>query len=154
MNWCTSQNGKFELCVKEVPKSDAGGPGRPPPPSVIVLQGDPPPEEDPGMAGWAIALIIIFVLLLLVCIGYFIFLYCFQDDRRHNSRDIQNNVYLDDKSRASGYTSCGGSWSYDDEHYDEKSRHRGGSGRSVSSRSHTSRVTQSRQLELVAPENK
>mmetsp|Transcript_3683 Transcript_3683/g.6665 ORF Transcript_3683/g.6665 Transcript_3683/m.6665 type:complete len:640 (-) Transcript_3683:38-1957(-) len=102
LNFCTSQSGKYELCVKEIFNPTA-------PSSPVVSQNDSGGGSgeggDDGLPGWGIALIIIAVLLLLACLGYIIFLICFTDDY-NDTKEINNNIYLEDeKSRASGYTS-------------------------------------------------
>eukprot|EP00571_Detonula_confervacea_P012358 CAMPEP_0172303322 /NCGR_PEP_ID=MMETSP1058-20130122/4864_1 /TAXON_ID=83371 /ORGANISM="Detonula confervacea, Strain CCMP 353" /LENGTH=477 /DNA_ID=CAMNT_0013014077 /DNA_START=29 /DNA_END=1458 /DNA_ORIENTATION=+ len=107
LNWCTSQNGKYEDCVNDNPSPPT--PVRAPTPAFV--QSGPDSGGDPGgdpLAGWAIALIIIFVILLLCCIGYLVFVSCFKN--YDDNKEVHNNIYMDDgydgydgRSRASGY---------------------------------------------------
>ena len=101
------QNGKYDACANDDPT---------PPPSSSQVVTPPPmalvPESDPdegGLAGWAISLIIIFVLLFVCCIGYAIAVFCFgvancfdECFRDHDdTKKIHNNIYFDDRSRES-----------------------------------------------------
>ncbi|KAL3817488.1 hypothetical protein ACHAXA_007078 [Cyclostephanos tholiformis] len=98
INICALQNGKYEACAKEEPTST--------PTTSLVI---PPPSAnvDEGLAGWAISLIVIFVLSFVCCVGYAIAVVCFGvancfDDcfRDHDdTKKIQNNIYFDDRSR-------------------------------------------------------
>ena len=109
LNFCTSQSGEFELCVKEIFNPTPPTPARAP--SSVIVQNDSDGgigvDGGDGLPGWGIALIVIAVLLLLACLGYCIFLNCFTDDYNYNdTKETNNNIYLEDeKSRASGYTS-------------------------------------------------
>ena len=148
MNWCTSQNGKFELCAQDITPPPPPTPIRAPRP-VATVQADPEPEN--GLAGWAIALIVIVILLLLCCFGYFIFLSCARD--YDESKEIQNNIYMD-RDETSLH------------HHDDRqmvmygNRSRGGSsnyGRSRSSKSRKSRgmpqiEEQERNVQIVLSE--
>ena len=99
INICGTQNGKYDLCVEVV---TAPAPVPPPPVALVV-------EDEGGLAGWAIALIVIFVLLFVCCTGYAIAVNCFGvancfDDcfRDHDdTKEIHNNIYFDDRSRES-----------------------------------------------------
>lgn len=52
-----------------------------------------------GLAGWAVALIVIFVLLFVACIAYAIFYNCSREDM-YQDKEIENNVFINDNSRA------------------------------------------------------
>jgi len=174
MNWCTSQNGKFELCAKEVPKPSPPAPAPAPtpienrPPSMtsptvfINSRGDPPPTDDGGLEGWVIALIIIIVLLLLCCLGYFIFISC-RGDGDYNEKGMENNIYMDNNSRGGGsyYGKSRGDSRYEKSRggsiYDESrggSRYgesRGGSRYSESRGGRESRSRRSQALAIAQP---
>jgi hypothetical protein len=96
------QNGKYDLCVEDITTPAPV----PPPPMALVVESDP---DEGGLAGWAISLIIIFVLLFVCCIGYAIAVICFgvancfdECFRDHDdTKEIHNNIYFDDRSRES-----------------------------------------------------
>jgi len=96
------QNGKYDLCVEDITTPAPV----PPPPMALVVESDP---DEGGLAGWAISLIIIFVLLFVCCIGYAIAVFCFgvancfdECFRDHDdTKEIHNNIYFDDRSRES-----------------------------------------------------
>mmetsp|Transcript_3682 Transcript_3682/g.6662 ORF Transcript_3682/g.6662 Transcript_3682/m.6662 type:complete len:659 (-) Transcript_3682:38-2014(-) len=111
LNFCTSQSGKFELCAQEIFDNPPPPPPRPAPvPTPVYTVRQEPGDGsggdgDDGFPGWAIALIVIFALLILCCIAYIIFVSCCKNNR-DDTKEINNNIYLEDeKSRASGYTS-------------------------------------------------
>ena len=117
------QNGKYDLCIEDITTPAPV----PPPPVALVTESDP---DEGGLAGWAISLIIIFVLLFVCCIGYAIAVICFGvancfdkcfrdhddtkeihnnnmyfDDRSRDSRRSRKMLAIEDGSRASEYTS-------------------------------------------------
>ena len=101
MNWCTTQNGKYQLCVQEI-WDDNNPPG-----SSLSTQGDDSSSGE--LEGWAIGLIVIFVLIIVGCAGYWIGVIffgvtnCFKyHDEPYHNKDV---YYDDSRSRASGYTS-------------------------------------------------
>mmetsp|Transcript_5616 Transcript_5616/g.12239 ORF Transcript_5616/g.12239 Transcript_5616/m.12239 type:complete len:700 (+) Transcript_5616:209-2308(+) len=106
LNMCTSHNGKFELCAKEIERpspptptsqSQPSQPFPPPAPSVIIQStpsGGSSGGDGGGLPGWAIALIVIIVLIILCCIGYFIWASCFRD-QDHETKQLHNNIYMD-----------------------------------------------------------
>lgn len=97
------QTGAYTLCVKEI-QTPAPTP-QPTPPVVNSVV----PEDDEGLAGWAISLIVIFVLSFVFCVGYAVaviffgaancFDNCFND--RDDTKEIHNNIYWDERSRGS-----------------------------------------------------
>eukprot|EP00571_Detonula_confervacea_P016302 CAMPEP_0172300564 /NCGR_PEP_ID=MMETSP1058-20130122/2629_1 /TAXON_ID=83371 /ORGANISM="Detonula confervacea, Strain CCMP 353" /LENGTH=628 /DNA_ID=CAMNT_0013010383 /DNA_START=61 /DNA_END=1947 /DNA_ORIENTATION=+ len=93
INFCTTRNGKYDLCMidKTTPP-----PVRAPTPALVQSY-----SGDEGLAGWVIALIVIFVLLLLCCIGYIVFVSCFKS--YDDTKEVHNNIYMDDRDRDSGY---------------------------------------------------
>ena len=102
MNWCTTQNGKYQLCVQEIWDNNPPGSG-----SSLSTQGDDSSSGE--LEGWAIGLIVIFVLIIVGCAGYWIGVIffgvtnCF---KYHGEPYHNKDVYYDDsRSRASGYTS-------------------------------------------------
>ena len=122
------QNGKYDACANDDPTPPPSSSQVVPPPLMALV-----PESDPdegGLAGWAISLIVIFVLLFVCCIGYAIAVFCFGvancfdecfrdlddtkeihnnnmyfDDRSRDSRRSRKMLAIEDGSRASGYTS-------------------------------------------------
>ena len=108
MNWCTSQNGKFDNCVKKINGSSStsgqsdgsdsgGGDGS------ESGNGGGSGDEDEGLAGWAVALIVILVFLFLCVAGYCCWLQNRDDDP---TKDIQTNIYMNSgRSQASGHNS-------------------------------------------------
>lgn len=109
MNWCTTQNGKFELCVKELfPKSDSPPPVQTPTSSYsggISSSGGTPAYgigtrgsgDSGGLPGWAIALIVILCLLFLACLLFAIFS-CFCRREKREKDEIHNNIYMNDRA--------------------------------------------------------
>ncbi|ACI64306.1 predicted protein [Thalassiosira pseudonana CCMP1335] len=89
-NFCTLDAGQFTMC------SSAPVPVRQPSP--VILSNEP---EGGGLPGWAIALIVIVVLLLVVCIGYCI--YASTRDE-YGDKYTTNNMYMDEKSYRSRRT--------------------------------------------------
>ena len=122
------QNGKYDACANDDPAPPpSSSQVVPPPPTTLVPESDP---DEGGLAGWAISLIVIFVLLFVCCIGYAIAVFCFGvancfdecfrdlddtkeihnnnmyfDDRSRDSRRSRKMLAIEDGSRASGYTS-------------------------------------------------
>ncbi len=101
------QNGKYDACANDDPTPPpSSSQVVPPPPMALVPESDP---DEGELAGWAISLIVIFVLLFVCCIGYAIAVFCFGvancfdecfrdlDD----TKEIHNNMYFDDRSRDS-----------------------------------------------------
>ena len=98
INFCTLSDGIYSLCVIDE-EGDVGisvpdvGTSVP-----ITLQ-----SKENGLAGWAIALIVILVLSLVCCGGYAIAVMCFgvancfQDHDNNKGKDIQNNIYMDER---------------------------------------------------------
>ena len=101
------QNGKYDACANDDPTPPpSSSQVVPPPPMALVPESDP---DEGELAGWAISLIVIFVLLFVCCVGYAIAVFCFGvancfdecfrdlDD----TKEIHNNMYFDDRSRDS-----------------------------------------------------
>jgi hypothetical protein len=124
MNWCTSENGKFTVCVTEI--FDPPPPtGRMPTPTVVVHSV----PGGGGLPGWAVALLVSSGLLFLCCVGYFIFVSCFGHSE---GKEVENNIFLGDKSGDSGYwdgKSRSGSRSKGKSSRSRRSRSRGGKSR-------------------------
>jgi len=104
LNFCTSQSGKFELCAQEIFDNPPPPPPRPAPvPTPVYTVRQEPGDGsggdgDDGFPGWAIALIVIFALLILCCIAYIIFVSCCKNNR-DDTKEINNNIYMDDRNR-------------------------------------------------------
>lgn len=95
INFCTERNGLYDLCVIDDTVAPRPSPKRSDP-------FEPYEEEEDGrLAGWAVALIVIFVLSLACCAGYAVAVLCFGVancfNRRDNSKgkEFQNNIYMD-----------------------------------------------------------
>ena len=136
LNFCTTQGGQYSNCVYN-DSSPASSPSTitvPSAPTTIYGQpvvGPSPAvnsysdgNDDPGggLAGWAIAIIILVVLAVLCFVGYAIFVVFFsdRDQEGDGSTKIQNNLMLfGNKSRGGPRNE-----SYYDESHDVKSRGR------------------------------
>ena len=119
LNWCTTKNGKYDLCVVS-PKNEGGSS----PTSSSTLGRDTPfgtgydiyDTNVSSMAPWAIAFIVIIILTILCCTGYWIgvvyfgitncFKYVdddaltvYQDEQRSGSRTMYSEEQLGYKSR-------------------------------------------------------
>ena len=98
MNWCTSQNGQFNICVNEIdeptpPPTPVPSPKRAP--TSAIKNNESEPEND-GLAGWAVALIVIFVLLLLACIARALYVFYINGDYYDDeTTKVRNNIYID-----------------------------------------------------------
>lgn len=87
-------------------------------------------SSDMGLAGWAIFLIILFVLILICCIGYAIFFSCCRDGGRYYRGEgrsskkevVHNNIYFDEKS-------CGNNDDDASSYFEDRSRATGYSSR-------------------------
>jgi hypothetical protein len=109
------ENGDYGACAKEYPTRPPSTSVVVPPPSVSISSGiqdsdlnsKTDSKDDKGLAGWAIALVIIFVLSFVCCVGYAIAIVGFDvtklfDDffRDHDdAKVIHRNAYLDKRSR-------------------------------------------------------
>ena len=99
-NLCTSSQGEFSLCAKDKPTPRPVAPPAPSNPS----RGQRPKTFNDGygsggansggggLAGWAVSLIVIIVLILAFCIAYYVW-----KSMRYNRDDkgMSNNIYLD-----------------------------------------------------------
>ena len=99
-NLCTSSQGEFSLCAKDKPTPRPVAPPAPSNPS----RGQRPKTFNDGygsggansggggLAGWAVPLIVIIVLILAFCIAYYVW-----KSMRYNRDDkgMSNNIYLD-----------------------------------------------------------
>lgn len=105
INFCALGTGGYTNCATEPPgPAPAPAPASGSLPTIVYV--DPTVEE--GLAGWAVALIVIFVLTIVFCAGYWVgvvffgvtncFHKCFNDRSNNNKKgkDFQNNMYLDD----------------------------------------------------------
>jgi len=92
MNWCTSQNGKYELCMDEPRKTP-----RPTPLSrvPVALPGVSVQSDSDGLSVGIIALIIIILLLLICGVAAAIYVICIKDN--DENKEIHNNMYMDDQ---------------------------------------------------------
>ena len=103
MNWCTSQNGKYELCVQEIEKPSSPTASF----DVFGSSGDSGSDSG-GLAGWAIGLITIFMLIIVCCGGYWIaVIFCgltnvFKFDDESRTTVLDKNMYFDDTSQYTG----------------------------------------------------
>lgn len=156
LNWCTTQDGKFELCVKEIIKKPVPRPapvsGGNRTPTIYTNVLTDPPLDKPGFPAWAIALIVVLILLLVCCIGYFIFASCARGN--NETKEIENNIYMDDNN--GGGSIYGRNKGNNDVYFiDEKSQQsRFDENRSRSSRSRQSRQSrQSRRVRRIEEEN-
>ena len=96
LNWCTTQNGKYDLCVKDV---NNGSSGARPMSQMPIQNGNASSNSGEGLAGWAISLIVIIALIVLGCAGYWIAVVCFGVTncfRYNHENDIQSHIYFDD----------------------------------------------------------
>lgn len=97
-NVCTMNKGEYDLCALE--ETAAPNPVPAPAPKVTIVDTDV--DEDGGLAGWAIALIIILCLSLVCCGGYAIAVMCFgvtncfKDPDDDGPKKIQNDLYSED----------------------------------------------------------
>lgn len=105
INFCTERNGLYDLCVIDKDAVTATYAPRPAPagssPTMYII----PKDDDEGLAGWAIALIVILVLTIVFCIGYWIAVMCFgvanccanccKGRNNNKGKELQNNIYLD-----------------------------------------------------------
>jgi len=89
INFCTIQKGEYDLCMIDAATATPVAPVNVPSPAVV--QSDPGSE---GLAGWVVALIVLFAMLVLGGLGYFVFV----SFVKKNDKD---NLFVDDKSRAS-----------------------------------------------------
>jgi hypothetical protein len=86
--------GEYDLCAIEEKVTAAPRPA-PAKSSIVVIN-----DDEEGLAGWAIALIVILVLSLVCCGGYAIAVMCFGvancfKDPDDDPKGVQNNLYLD-----------------------------------------------------------
>ena len=102
MNWCTSQNGKYDLCVQEIKKPSSPTAGS------FDVFGSSSGGDSGGLAGWAIGLITIFMLIIVCCGGYWIAVIfcgvtnCFKFDDEQRTTVLDKNMYFDDESQYTG----------------------------------------------------
>ena len=91
LNFCTIFDGEYDLCSIEEVITEVPSPA----PAPALTQSD----DGGGLAGWAIALIVVFVLSLVCCGGYAIAVMCcgvksfFKD--HEDTKEIQTNMYMD-----------------------------------------------------------
>lgn len=92
--------GEYDLCAVEETAAPNPVPAPVPVPTVTIIE--PGVDEDGGIAGWAIALIIILCLSLICCGGYAIAVMCFgvtncfKDPDDDGPKKIHNDLYLED----------------------------------------------------------
>lgn len=81
VNFCTTQNGKFDLCMIDKPR----------PPAPVGVKSNP--DGEGGLPGWAIALIVLPTLALLCCIGYAVYINFI---KQHDSCHIETRLVIYD----------------------------------------------------------
>ena len=95
LNFCTLHDGEYDLCVIE----DTDVPSPAPAPQTQTSTAIVESGTDGGLAGWAIALIVILVLSFVCCGGYAIAVLCFGVENffkdQDEAKDIQSNAYMD-----------------------------------------------------------
>lgn len=102
LNFCTTRNGKYDLCVEELPVPPTMRPTQPRAPGApAAREPEVQSEGGGGLPGWAIALIVILLLLFLCCIAAAVaVLCCGVGKSTHEEKEIHNNIYMgDNRSR-------------------------------------------------------